>query len=277
MHAFDSGKTLAGLKDTAVAEALEEKLRKEFAIHLEAKAELGDTGDGIQLTWDGGSTIVDSVIAAIGRKPNLDGLGLETLGVPLDEHGMPEVDASTMRIGDTPVFLAGDGDGMRPLLHEAADDGHIAGINATSDEPVHLERRTPMGVVFCHPQVATVGATLDDLDAQTTLVGAFDYGKQGRARIMHENAGLLRIYADKRDGRILGAAMAAPAAEHLVHLLALAVGQRLTVNDVLRMPFYHPTLEEGLRSALREIARELPPCGISDLAGCGALNAEALD
>ncbi len=71
--------------------------------------------------------------------------------------------------------------------------------------------------------------------------------------------------------------MAAPAAEHLAHLLALAINQDLTVHDLLRMPFYHPTLEEGLRTALREIARELPPCGISDLAGCGSLNAEALD
>src|SRR5690606_17265838 len=59
-------------------------------------------------------------------------------------------------------------------------------------------------------------------------------------------------------------------------LLALAVGQKLTIQDLLRMPFYHPTLEEGLRTALRTIARQLPPCSISDLAGCGPMDAEAL-
>ena len=71
--------------------------------------------------------------------------------------------------------------------------------------------------------------------------------------------------------------MAAPAAEHVAHLLALAVGRGLTVHDLLRAPFYHPTVEEGLRTALREIARQLPPCSISDLAGCAPLGAKALE
>ena len=71
--------------------------------------------------------------------------------------------------------------------------------------------------------------------------------------------------------------MAAPAAEHIAHLLALAIGQNLSVHDLLRMPFYHPTLEEGLRRALRQIARDLPPCSVSDLAGCGPLNIESLE
>lgn len=94
---------------------------------------------------------------------------------------------------------------------------------------------------------------------------------------MQKNEGLLRIFASREDGSLLGTEMAAPAAEHLAHLLALAIDQNLTVHDLLRIPFYHPTLEEGLRSALREIARELPPCGISDLAGCAALEVEALE
>ena len=64
-----------------------------------------------------------------------------------------------------------------------------------------------------------------------------------------------RIYA-RTDGRVVGAEMAAPAAEHMAHLSALAIGQSLSVHDLLRMPFYHPTLEEGLRTALRQIARE---------------------
>jgi dihydrolipoamide dehydrogenase len=63
----------------------------------------------------------------------------------------------------------------------------------------------------------------------------------------------------------------------MAHLLALAIGRELTVHDLLRMPFYHPTLEEGLRAALRTIARELPPCALSDLAHCGSLGIEALD
>jgi dihydrolipoamide dehydrogenase len=229
------------------------------------------------MRWEGGSVTVEKVIAAVGRRPNVDGLGLETLGVPLDEEGMPEVEPMTMRIGTTPVLLAGDANGDKPLLHEAADEGHIAGLNATSKGPIHLPRRTPLSLVFCDPEVASVGQSAKDLDPETTLIGEVSFARQGRARILQANRGLLRIYAARRDGRLLGAEMAIPAAEHMVHLLALAIGQELTVHDLLRMPFYHPTLEEGLRTALRTIARELPPCALSDLARCGSLGAEALD
>lgn len=239
--------------------------------------ELAEASRGVKIRWDGGSVTVDKVIAAVGRQPNVDGLGLETLGVPLDERGMPEVDPTTMRIGATPVLLAGDANGDKPLLHEAADEGHIAGLNATSEDPIHLPRRTPLSVVFCNPEVASVGQKAKDLDPETTLIGEVSFARQGRARIMQDNRGLLRLYAARDAGRLLGAEMAIPAAEHMAHLLALAIGQGVTVHDLLRMPFYHPTLEEGLRTALRTIARELPPCGRSDLARCGSLGAEALD
>src|SRR5690606_25266164 len=146
-----------------------------------------------------------------------------------------------------------------------------------SETPVRLARRTPLAVVFSDPEIAAVGQRASELDPQATLVGEVNYASQGRARTMQENRGLLRLYAARDDGRLLGAEMAAPAAEHMAHLLALAIGQGLTVQDLLRMPFYHPTLEEGLRTALRAIARQLPPCSISDLAGCGSMGAEALE
>jgi dihydrolipoamide dehydrogenase len=277
VHAFDAGKQIAGISDEKVADAARDILTEEFAMHLDTQVELAEAGDGVELRWEGGSVTVEKVIVAIGRRPNIDGLGLETLGVPLDEQGMPEVDPLTMRIGATSVLLAGDANGDRPWLHEAADEGHIAGLNATSREPIHLPRRTPLSMVFCDPEVASVGQRAQELDLETTLIGEVSFAQQGRARMMQENRGLLRLYAARRDGRLLGAEMAIPAAEHMAHLLALAIGQELTVHDLLRMPFYHPTLEEGLREALRSIARELPPCALSDLARCELLGVEALD
>jgi dihydrolipoamide dehydrogenase len=277
VHAFDAGTQIAGLSDETVAGAARDALAKEFAIHLGVQAELSEAGRGIEIRWEGRSVVVEKVIVAVGRRPNLDGLGLETLGVPLDENGMPEVDPMTMRIGTTPVLLAGDANGDRPLLHEAADEGHIAGLNATSTHPIRLSRRTPLSVVFCDPGVASVGQRARDVDVETTLTGEASFARQGRARILQRNSGLVRLYAARRDGRLLGAEMAIPAAEHMAHLLALAIGQALTVHDLLRMPFYHPTLEEGLRPALRSIARELPPCALSDLARCGSLGTEALE
>lgn len=277
VHGFDGAKQIAGISDEKVAHAARDNLAKEFALNLDAQVELAEAANGIEMRWDGGSVTVEKIIAAVGRRPNVDDLGLETLGVPLNEKGMPEVDPRTMRIGTTQVLLAGDANGDKPLLHEAADEGHIAGLNATSEDPIHLSRRTPLSVVFCDPEVAFVGQKAKDLDLETTLIGEVSFARQGRARIMQENRGLLRLYAARRDGRLLGSEMTIPAAEHMAHLLALAIGQELTVYDLLRMPFYHPTLEEGLRTALRVIARELPPCGRSDLARCGPLGAEALD
>jgi dihydrolipoamide dehydrogenase len=86
---------------------------------------------------------------------------------------------------------------------------------------------------------------------------------------------LLRLYADSQSGRLLGAEMCAPSGEHLAHLLALAIGQKLTVLDLLRMPFYHPVIEEGLRTALRAASRHFDT-DASDLAACEPAKAEAL-
>jgi dihydrolipoamide dehydrogenase len=277
VHGFDAGTTIAGLSDRKVSRAVCGFLAQDFTIHLGVKVELARVGNGIELRWDSGSVVVDKVLAAVGRRPNIADLGLETLGVPLDKVGMPKVNAETMRVGDTTVLLAGDGNGEMPLLHEGADEGHIAGINATNNAPIALPRRTPMSVVFCDPEVAVVGRRSSELDRDASLIGDVDFAFQGRARIKQENRGLLRVYAARRDGRLLGAEMAAPAAEHFAHLLALAISRNLSVHDLLRMPYYHPTLEEGLRTALRHIARELPPCGISDLARCGPLESESLE
>lgn len=277
VHGFEGSEQIAGISDEKVAATARNNLAKEFPIHLGSVVELTGVDGGVEIRWQGRSITVDKIIAAVGRRPNLEGLGLETLGVRLDEKGMPEVDPATMRICTTSVLLAGDANGDKPLLHEGADEGHIAGLNATSDEPIRLSRRTPLSVVFCDPEIASVGQRAKDLDPETTLTGEVSFANQGRAQIMQENRGLLRLYAARQDGRLLGAEMSVPAAEHMAHLLALAIGQKLTAHDLLRMPFYHPTLEEGLRTALRSISRELPPCGLSDLARCDLLGIEALE
>ncbi|MFP5405347.1 MAG: dihydrolipoyl dehydrogenase, partial [Gammaproteobacteria bacterium] len=117
----------------------------------------------------------------------------------------------------------------------------------------------------------------EDLEADGVAIGEVDFQRQSRARMAQRNRGLMRIYADRGKGLLLGAEMCAPAGEHMAHLLALAIDRSLTVHDLLRIPFYHPTLEEGMRTALRRIAAQVPRCSDSDLAGCGAIGAEALD
>lgn len=275
--AFTTSHTLAGLSDPALNAELTALLKQDMVLHMGAKAQLREVPGGIEVASGANRVVVDQVIAAMGRVPNMEHLGLETLGVPLDQRGLPTVDPQTQQIGDLPVFLAGDANAHTPLLHEAADEGHIAGMNALATTPTRFRRRTLLSIVFADPNVAVVGPRVADMDPHSTVTGTASYATQGRARTAQRNHGRLCVYADHASGRLLGAELCTPDGEHLAHLLALAVQQQLTVHDLLGMPFYHPTLEEGLRTALRDAARQLPHARASDLAACAALGVPALD
>ncbi|KIO49933.1 dihydrolipoyl dehydrogenase [Nitrosospira sp. NpAV] len=275
--AFGENSAIAGLSDPQINTVARELLGREFPLYLGEKADLDAINEGVRVRSGTREVIVDQVLVALGRRPNINGIGLETLGVELNEQGLPPVDPHTMQVADLPVFMAGDANQQIPLLHEAADGGHIAGINATRSVPICFTRRTPLAIVFADPGIATVGSSFRALDDKKTLLGEVRFEHQGRARAGQRNKGIMHLYAEPESGRLLGAEMCAPAGEHMAHLLALAIDRSLTVQDMLRLPFYHPVLEEGLRTALRDLAAQLPPCGESDLAGCDAFKADALD
>ena len=196
----------------------------------------------------------DYALAATGRAPNVDGMGLESLGVALDARGVPVHERATMQVPGAPVFIAGDASNDAPLLHEAADEGRIAGSNAARyPNVVPGPRRAPLGIVFTDPQLAIVGGGFARLQAHEIAAGEVSFEDQGRARVMLRNRGHLRVYGDPETGRFLGAEMAGPDAEHIGHLLAWALQARMTVAQMLEMPFYHPVVEEGLRTALRDL------------------------
>jgi len=201
---------------------------------------------------------VDFVVAATGRVPNTVGLGLNNTSLPLDERGVPTFDATTMRIGKSHVFIAGDMSDERVVLHEAADEGRIAGRNAGQYPQVCAHQRsTPLGIVFSDPGIAMVGQSFAEIDRQNIVVGEASFEDQGRSRIMLRNNGLLRIYAGARSGLFLGAEMIGPRAEHIGHLLAWAHQSGMTVPQMLDMPFYHPVIEEAVRTALRDANMQL--------------------
>jgi dihydrolipoamide dehydrogenase len=218
---------------------------------------------GVELVWRraDGTTVertAEVVLAATGRTPNLDGLGLAVAGVELDQDGLPVVDPLTMQAGEGPVFLAGDVTGRRTVLHEASDEGRIAGANAAAWPDISAAvRRTPLTIAFTDPQIALVGERFVGLDPEESVVGRASYDNQGRARVMGVDAGLVRVYGRRDCGTLIGAEMLGPGVEHTAHLLGWAVQQGMTVVDALAMPFYHPAIEEGIRSALRDLAGEL--------------------
>lgn len=200
----------------------------------------------------------DYALAATGRAPNVDGLGLEGLALPLARNGVPVFDPHTGQVGATSIFIAGDASNFAPLLHEAADEGRIAGGNAARFPSVTpAARRAPLGVVFTDPQIAIVGGGFAAQHAHALVSGEVSFEDQGRSRVMLRNKGHLRVYANPETGRFLGAEMAGPDAEHIGHLLAWALQAQLTVDRMLEMPFYHPVVEEGLRTALRDLASRI--------------------
>ncbi|RZM33138.1 MAG: dihydrolipoyl dehydrogenase [Sphingomonas sp.] len=257
---FDTGETIGGLKDHHVAEAYREILSREMPILLGVKLTVEPDGDGVRLAWTGsasGEHRFDYLLVATGRPPRVKDIGLETTGLALDDHGMPDYDPDTMQCGTAPIFIAGDADHDRAVLHEASSEGMIAGRNAASyPEVTPGKRSVPFAITFTHPNVAVIGTVAGDDDADS-VIGTASYDDQGRAKVEACNAGLVRFYADRRDGRLTGASMAGPAVEHSAHLIAWAIQSGWTATEVLDLPFYHPTFEEGMKSALRSICSEV--------------------
>lgn len=252
---------IAGISDPLVLDAFTESLKKRMDVWLGSRVSLSEGENGaIALSDESGRHCeVDVVLAAMGRRPNLDHLGLENLGVDL-QNWRTRLNPHTMQLGDLPIFVAGDASQNLPLLHEAGDDGSIAGWNAVRSTPEAFRRRIPLRIAFTTPQVVSVGQTFADLQTnQNVIIGANDFSSHPRALTMGENEGLMRIYADSHTGVLLGAEIAGPRAEHIGHWLALAIQTQQSVSQLLTtQPFYHPTLEEGLADALRDLQRQLP-------------------
>jgi dihydrolipoamide dehydrogenase len=261
---FSPFESVGPLTDPEVARIARRALAAELDLRLRTEM-LAATPEpaGLRLRWrdpDGAEREerFARVLVAAGRRPNLAGLDLAATGLPLGRGGRPEADRRTAQCGDAPIFLAGDVADHAALLHEAADEGRIAGANAMRWPAVRPHaRRTPLGIAFTDPQMALVGTHHAELPEGGHAIGAVSFETQGRARVMARNRGLLRLYARTGDGALIGAEIFGPAAEHMAHLLAWAVQQGLTAPQALTMPFYHPVLEEGLRTALRDLAEQL--------------------
>ena len=287
---FNKSARVGGLKDQKVTDKAIACLSQELDMVLNAditlikqqqgqaiihyKAKAADNADDATQTWQG-----DYVLVATGRRHNLLSMQAQNIGIEFDQHNQPQdIDSSTGQVKDSHVYIVGDANAHLPLLHVASDEGFQAAtdikqrlskdalIESQTENKNHQDYRqaicypkTPMAVVFCEPQIASVGRTLPQLDESDAdyLIGEVSFDDQGRSRVMGVNCGLLRIYACQHSHKILGASMIAPDAEYIAHILATAISNNLTVTDLLAAPFYHPTILEGLRTALRDIQQPL--------------------
>ena len=275
------GGALGPIRDPEILASAKKILSRELDLHptYELEKIVQEQGgvrlDFVDSTGNQRSETYEKVLMAAGRQTNLNQLGLERIGVEPLERGRYPIDPDTLQLAGLPIFVAGDVNNLHPLLHEAADDGRIAGSNAAQYPDIRAAtRRTPLAIVFSDPQIAIVGKGYGALRECEAVVGEVDYGDQGRARVHEMHAGKVRLYAEKHSGQLLGGELFGPRVEHLAHLVALAIHQGLTVDQLLEMPFYHPVIEEGLRTALRDLNANLRrgtpiKCPVSEL-GVGA-------
>ncbi|MDA5133319.1 dihydrolipoyl dehydrogenase [Psychrobacter sp. ANT_H3] len=270
---FNRVKRVASLKDDDINNKAIDCLNRELTMHLGSnitevgtQADAGDKGSvafidyedsaGQTQQWQG-----EYVLVATGRRNNIDALGVENLGVELDDKNRPkQLDKKTGKIGDLEVYIVGDANANLPLLHVASDEGFSAGSLVCDNKTDAYIRppATPFSIVFCAPQIVNVGMSLPEIQADSELehvIGKVSFDNQGRSRVMGVNCGLLHIYGCKKTDRILGASMVGPDAEYIGHILAMAITNDLSIKDMLDTPFYHPTILEGLRTALRDVQR----------------------
>lgn len=264
---FGVGGGIAGIQDPEIRDYANHAFNEEFYLDASAQVKsVSESAAGVEVhylhrdgTWQ--TEQFDYVLAATGRAPDVAALGLKNTGLELNERGVPLFDRHTLRCGNSSIFIAGDASNDIPLLHEAADQGRIAGENAGRYPDVLAGlRRAPLGVVFTDPQVASVGFNLGQLNQRFKgrfATGMVSFEDQGRSRVMLRNQGILKVYAEQGSDVFLGAEMFGPAAEHIGHLLAWAAQKRMTIAEMLEMPFYHPVIEEGLRTALRDLSQKL--------------------
>ncbi|MBD1576815.1 dihydrolipoyl dehydrogenase [Vibrio sp. S11_S32] len=284
---FGLGGQVGPLTDPDVMAYAYKTFQDEFYLDADVKTESikrieTEDGDKVEIKFinhDGEleTFVTDYLLAATGRRPNVDKLDIDNTDLELDQRGVPSADFYTLQTSVESIFIAGDASNQLPLLHEAADQARIAGNNAGRFPHIRAGlRRSTISAVFSDPQIAMVGESYKALEARLGNCGCFSRGEvsfegQGRSRVMLRNKGVLHVYGEQGTGRFLGAEMIGPNAEHLAHLLAWAHQNKMTISEMLDMPFYHPVIEEGVRTALRDLNAKLHlgPDTIKHCLDCG--------
>lgn len=240
-------------------------LSEELNIKFEVLPDLvKKTKDGINIQFselgESKNINVDYLLIATGRRSYLSTLNLSNISEKFKDIKNLEVDSKTKQLSDLPIFITGDALTTTPLQHEAANEARGAVHNCLNYPQVkNIKTLTPLGIVFSSPEMATAGQSYKLLKTQNIdfITGFVSYEKQGRAIVLGKNKGAIEIYIDKATKKLLGAELFVDSAEHMAHLLSWMIHQGVTLDDVLDQAYYHPTLEEGLRTAFKHARRQL--------------------
>ncbi len=208
-------------------------------IRLEIVPASGSAQSGI------GPLDVDKVFAVTGKKPNTAGLGLDTIGVSAP-RGWVDVNRA-MRTSVDNVYAAGDVNGIKLLAHAAFHQGMIAVENMLGQEKLFEPGLVP-SVVYSIPPVAQVG--MDEVSARKAgmdvKTGVFDLANNPMSLVHGDPSGFIKVLSDTRYGRVLGASIAGESAYELISVFALGIAGEVTLDELRRTVFAHPSLAEGI-------------------------------
>ncbi|HEY1793388.1 MAG TPA: FAD-dependent oxidoreductase [Opitutaceae bacterium] len=200
------------------------------------------------------------LINAMGREPDVQGLGLDAAGVKVLDRGR----IATNRWQQTTaphIYAAGDCCGPHEIVHVAIQQGELAARHAGRVKGLRPVSATPLlSVVFTDPQVASIGRSGSELKESGTphLSASYPFDDHGKSILMNATRGYVRVFAEPKRGRILGAEIVGKDAGELIHSFTGPLTLGATVGDMLRAPWYHPTLSEIVTYPLEEIADRLP-------------------
>ena len=243
--------------DGEVARAFQRILaRQGLKFRLGTKVTAARSGnDGVRLTLEpanGGNAEelnADVVLVSIGRRPFTQGLGLDAVGVELDERQRVKTNAH-FATNVSGIYAIGDVIAGPMLAHKAEDEG-VAVAEMLAGQAGHVNYEVIPGVVYTWPEVASVGRNEEELKAAGVAynVGKFPFTANGRARAMGNTEGFVKLLADKTTDRLLGAHIIGPEAGTLIEELAVAMEFGASAEDVARTCHPHPTLEEAVKEA----------------------------
>ena len=191
----------------------------------------------------------DTVLLATGRRPYTDGLGLDTLGVAMSDRGQIEVNDRYQTSVDG-IYAIGDAIKGPMLAHKAEDEG-MAIAEILAGQHGHVNYGVIPGVIYTHPEVASVGETEETLKqaGRAYKVGKFPFLGNARAKANFMGDGFVKILADKETDRILGAHIIGPMAGDLIHEICVAMEFGAAAEDLARTCHAHPTYSEAVREA----------------------------
>jgi dihydrolipoamide dehydrogenase len=248
--------------DGEIAKNFQRILKKQgFAFRLSTKVTAAKSGKaGVKLTLEpakGGtpeSLEADVVLVAVGRRPYSEGLGLESAGVGQDEAGRIKVDA-LFQTNIAGVYAIGDVIAGPMLAHKAEEEG-VAVAEILAGQAGHVNYETVPGVVYTWPEVAAVGKTEEQLKEAGVeyRVGKFPFSANSRARANAFTEGFVKILADAKTDRVLGAHIIGPEAGNLIHEVVVLMEFGGSAEDLARSFHAHPTLNEAVKEAALAVA-----------------------